>query len=57
MNHLSENTLLVWIKGSDAHTEALITRFDKNPKPMCYEESFQQKWEEFINLKKIDEVK
>ena len=58
MNHLSENTLLVWIKGSDAHTEALITRFDKNPKPMCYEESFLAKrWEEFINLKKIDESK
>ena len=58
MNHLSENTLLVWIKGSDAHTEALINRFDKNPKPMCYEDSFlAKKWEEFINLKKIDESK
>jgi len=56
MKHLSQNTLLVWIKGSDAHTEALIDRFDKNPKPMCYEESFlAKKWEEFINLKKIDE--
>ena len=55
MKHLSQNTLLVWIKGSDAHTEALIDRFDKNPKPMCYEKSFlATKWEEFINLKNIN---
>ena len=55
MKHLSQNTLLVWIKGSEAHTEALIDRFDKNPKPMCYEKSFlATKWEEFINLKNIN---
>ena len=55
MKHLSQNTLLVWIKGSDAHTEALIDRFDKNPKPMCYEKSFlATKWEEFIYLKNIN---
>lgn len=55
MKHLSQNTLLVWIKGSDAHTEALIDRFDKNPKPMCYDKSFlATKWEEFINLKNIN---
>ena len=55
MKHLSQNTLLVWIKGSEAHTEALIDRFDKNPKPMCYEKSFLvTKWEEFINLKNIN---
>ena len=55
MKHLSQNTLLVWIKGSDAHTEALIDRFDKNPKPMCYQESFlATKWKEFISLKNIN---
>jgi len=55
MNHLSQNTLLVWIKGSEAHTEALIDRFDKNPKPMCYQESFlATKWEEFLSLKNIN---
>ena len=58
MKHLSQNTLLVWIKGSEAHTDALIDRFDKNPKPMCYEKSFlATKWEEFINFKKINESK
>ena len=55
MKHLSQNTLLVWIKGSEAHTEALIERFDKNPKPMCYQESFlATKWEEFLSLKNIN---
>ena len=55
MKHLSQNTLLVWIKGSEAHTEALIDRFDKNPKPMCYEKSFlATKWEEFLSLKNIN---
>ena len=55
MKHLSQNTLLVWIKGSEAHTEALIDRFDKNPKPMCYEKSFlATKWEEFIYFKNIN---
>ena len=55
MKHLSQNTLLVWIKGSEAHTDALIDRFDKNPKPMCYEKSFlATKWEEFIYLKNIN---
>ncbi len=58
MSHLSKNTLLVWIKGSEAHTEALIDRFDKNPKPMCYEESFlTTKWQEFININKISASK
>ena len=55
MKHLSQNTLLVWIKGSEAHIEALIDRFDKNPKPMCYEKSFlATKWEEFLSLKNIN---
>jgi len=55
MKHLSQNTLLVWIKGSETHTDALIARFDKNPKPMCYEKSFlATKWEEFIYLKNIN---
>ncbi|MEO1239820.1 MAG: ATPase [Pseudomonadota bacterium] len=37
---LSQDVLLVWIEGSEAHTEALIDRFDRAPKPMCYEPTF-----------------
>ena len=40
MTALSENTLMVWIKGSEAHTEELIRRFDKAPKPMYYQPEF-----------------
>jgi hypothetical protein len=43
LKHLFENTLLVWIKGSKNHTTSLIERFDKNPKPMCYEKGFLSK--------------
>jgi hypothetical protein len=33
---LSENLLLVWIRGSEAHVDELERRFDKAPKPMYY---------------------
>lgn len=47
---LSENTLMVWIKGSDAHTEELIKRFDRNPKPMCYQVDFlTSRWQAFLD--------
>lgn len=36
LHHLARRTLLVWIEGSDAHTDALIERFDRAPKPMYY---------------------
>ena len=37
---LSEHMLLVWIKGDEAHKEELIRRFDRDPKPMCYQPAF-----------------
>lgn len=37
---LSEHCLLIWIKGDEAHTEELIRRFDRAPKPMCYQPEF-----------------
>jgi len=40
LTSLSQNTLMVWIKGSDAHTEELVHRFDKAPKPMYYQPEF-----------------
>ena len=46
---LSEQTLLVWIKGSDAHTEELVKRFDRAPKPMYYQPKFlQSAWVEYL---------
>ncbi|MGJ8626558.1 MAG: ATPase [Sulfitobacter sp.] len=47
---LSEECLLVWIKGDAAHTQELIRRFDKAPKPMAYQPEFLAKvWEEYLN--------
>ena len=50
---LAENTLIVWIQGSDHHTDELIKRFDQNPKPMCYHPNFLDlKWKEYLKLNK-----
>lgn len=49
LTDLAQNVLLVWIKGSDAHTDALITRFDQAPKPMYYHPDFLVKsWQDYL---------
>ncbi|WP_424967465.1 MULTISPECIES: ATPase [unclassified Dinoroseobacter] len=40
LSALAAATLLVWIEGDEAHTEELIRRFDKAPKPMAYDPAF-----------------
>ena len=46
---LSKNLLMVWIKGTEDHTAELIRRFDKAPKPMCYQAHFlQQAWQDYL---------
>ncbi|MDH2325903.1 ATPase [Cereibacter sp. SYSU M97828] len=40
MAELSQNLLMVWIKGSEAHTAELVRRFDRAPKPMYYQPQF-----------------
>jgi hypothetical protein len=53
MKALSEKTLLVWIKGSEAHTQDLIKRFDKAPKPMAYQPEFLAKsWADYLRENK-----
>jgi hypothetical protein len=53
---LADQTLLVWIKGSDAHTKDLIARFDKAPKPMAYQPAFLARvWAEYLNENNIKE--
>lgn len=47
---LSGQALMVWIKGSDAHTDELIRRFDKAPKPMAYRPDFlHAAWGEYLS--------
>lgn len=46
---LSQETLLVWIKGDEAHTEELVRRFDRAPKPMAYQPAFLNRvWDEYL---------
>jgi hypothetical protein len=53
---LSDDALLVWIKGSEAHTGELIRRFDKAPKPMAYQPEFLSAiWEEYLTEKNLKE--
>jgi hypothetical protein len=40
LKELSAHTLMVWIKGDKAHTQELIRRFDRAPKPMAYQPEF-----------------
>ncbi|WP_136644493.1 ATPase [Tabrizicola sp. YIM 78059] len=48
MRQLSDTLLLVWIKGSEAHTAELVRRFDRAPKPMYYQPNFlHAMWEEY----------
>jgi hypothetical protein len=48
---LSENLLMVWIKGSEPHTAELIRRFDRAPKPMYYQPEFlHAAWAEYLAL-------
>ncbi len=46
---LSANTLMIWIEGSEDHTEELIRRFDKAPKPMYYRPDFLlTQWQAYL---------
>jgi hypothetical protein len=40
LTELSRHMLLVWIKGTEAHRDALVRRFDRAPKPMYYQPDF-----------------
>lgn len=45
---LSKNLLMVWIEGSAAHTDELVRRFDRAPKPMYYSPDFlDRKWVQY----------
>lgn len=54
---LSENLLLVWIKGTKSHSAELARRFDASPKPMYYQPAFLDKvWSEYSNDNSMKEV-
>ncbi len=49
LTELSKQTLMIWIEGDEAHTEELIRRFDKSPKPMSYQSDFLSgAWDDYL---------
>ncbi len=53
---LADCVLLVWIKGSEAHAEELVRRFDAAPKPMCYQPAFlNDAWRTYISETRVRE--
>jgi hypothetical protein len=50
LSTLSAHTLMVWLKGDDAHTEELVRRFDRDPKPMAYQPEFLDRvWTRYLD--------
>lgn len=49
LTELARDCLLIWIKGDEAHTQELIRRFDRAPKPMAYQPEFLLRvWQEYL---------
>jgi hypothetical protein len=54
LNTLSSHCLMVWIEGPDSHTQELIRRFDRDPKPMYYKPEFLLPlWQGWLNAQGI----
>ena len=49
LSALKDKVLMIWIEGSDEHTQELVRRFDKDPKPMYYQRSFlESAWSQYL---------
>ncbi|MGG7568370.1 ATPase [Rhodovulum sp. DZ06] len=54
---LARAVQIIYIRGSDAHVEALKARFDRAPKPMYYQEDFlRDAWGRYLAEKGVDEA-
>ena len=57
LSELSKHTLMVWIRGDEAHTAELIRRFDRAPKPMSYQAEFLDRmWRNYLDEQGCDEA-
>jgi hypothetical protein len=53
---LSDNLLMVWLKGSEAHRAELIRRFDRAPKPIYYQPEFLRAvWSDYLAQQALPE--
>lgn len=56
LTELAKQTLMIWIKGDEAHTAELVRRFDRAPKPMSYQPEFlERSWATYLKEKQLDE--
>jgi hypothetical protein len=54
LTELSQHLLMVWIEGNEAHTEELIRRFTRAPKPMYYQpEVLEAYWADYLAEHKV----
>ena len=53
---LSAHCLIIWLKGTDAHTDTLIERFNKAPKPMfARKQMMEERWTRYLSTRKLAE--
>ncbi|MEO1138658.1 MAG: ATPase [Pseudomonadota bacterium] len=58
LTKLTGHCLLIGLKGDDAHQAELIRRFDRAPKPMCYQADFlESAWAKYLRENNISEDK
>lgn len=56
LTELASHCLLIGLKGNDAHRQELIRRFDRAPKPMCYQPEFLAgAWAEYLSENNVEE--
>ncbi len=56
LRELSDHLLMVWIEGSEAHTEELVRRFRAAPKPMYYTPDFMAAaWRDYLAARGVAE--
>ena len=56
LSDLAAHCLLVRLEGSEAHRQDLIRRFDKAPKPMCYQAEFlHTAWSDYLAENSLSE--
>jgi hypothetical protein len=56
LNVLSDNTLMLYIRGTQEHSAFLVERFRKAPKPMYYQPQFLEKtWADYKRLHGISD--
>ena len=54
---LHQNSLIIWLRGSDAHLDTLVARFNKAPKPMYTRtDAMTARWTTYLDQTGLDEA-